>query len=75
MIDFFSIPPITLSVAFSNYNMPTDDKLSLAAIIAASLTTFEISAPLKPGVRVAHFLAYSDRVFLAFNLIFLRWTL
>jgi hypothetical protein len=46
------MPPITLSVAYSNYLTPTDSKLFLAAMMAASLTTFAISAPLKPGVNV-----------------------
>ena len=54
---------MTLSVAFSNWTIPTELRFSLAAIIAASFTTFDISAPLNPGVREATFFEYSDLVF------------
>jgi len=57
IIDFLSIPPMTLSVACSNSFTPTDSKLFLAAMMAASLTTLAISAPLKPGVNVDRCLA------------------
>jgi hypothetical protein len=51
MTVFFSRPPITLSVASSNYFMLTTLRSVLAAMIAASLQTLAMSAPLKPGVR------------------------
>ena len=72
IIDFLSMPPITRSVASSNYVMPTEGRFFLAAIIAPSLHTFEISAPLNPGVRVASFFAYSCLVCSAFNFIFFK---
>lgn len=59
-------------MAFSNYFTPTDSKLFLAAIIAASLTTFAISAPLNPGVKVERCFAYSVFVFSGFSLIFFK---
>jgi hypothetical protein len=59
-------------MAFSNYFIPTDSRSSRAATMAASLQTFDISAPLKPGVKDAIFLAYSSLVFSAFNLIFFK---
>ena len=57
---FFSIPAITLSVASSNSLIVTESKLFLAAIIAASLHMFCMSAPLKPGVSADIFLANSS---------------
>ena len=64
-----------LSTATSNSFNPTDSSLFLAAIIAASLQTLAISAPLNPGVKVAIFLAYSSLVLSLLSLIFLRCTL
>jgi len=52
--NFFSIPAITLSVAYSNSFIDTDSKSFLAPIIAPSLQIFLISAPLKPGVKAAN---------------------
>lgn len=75
MTVFFSIPPMTLSMADSNSLIPTDSKLYLAAMMAPSLHTFEISAPENPGVNDANFLAYSSLLFSALSLIFLRCTL
>jgi len=72
---FLSIPPITLSTAFSNSYMPTESRLCLAAIMAASLHMLEISAPLNPGVKVDIFLAYSSLVLSGLSLIFFKWTL
>ena len=63
---------MTRSVASSNYLMPTELKFFLAAMIAPSLATFEISAPLKPGVNLASFLEYSYLVCSALSLIFFK---
>ena len=40
----------------------TLDLFERAALMAASLQTLAISAPLKPGVKVASLLAYYSRV-------------
>ena len=50
---FFSKPPTILSTASRKSCLPTDFLLFLAAINAASLQTFAISAPEKPGVCFA----------------------
>mmetsp|Transcript_11058 Transcript_11058/g.34919 ORF Transcript_11058/g.34919 Transcript_11058/m.34919 type:complete len:267 (+) Transcript_11058:1394-2194(+) len=50
---FFSRPPSTRSTARSRCDMPTEPAPSRAAISAASLHTFAISAPLIPGVSAA----------------------
>ena len=47
---FFSRPPTILSTASRKSCFPTDFLFFLAAIKAASLQTFAISAPEKPGV-------------------------
>jgi hypothetical protein len=43
-------------------------------MIAPSLQIFEISAPLKPGVKAESFLAYSSFVRASLVLILARWT-
>ena len=53
----FSIPAITLSVANSKSFIETFSLSCLAAIIAASLQIFAISAPENPGVKAANFFA------------------
>jgi hypothetical protein len=50
---FFSRPPIIRSTASRKSCFPTDFLFFLAAISAASLQTFAISAPEKPGVCLA----------------------
>jgi hypothetical protein len=50
---FFSKPPIILSTASKKSCFPTCFLLFRAAIKAASLQMFAISAPLKPGVCLA----------------------
>ena len=47
---FFSSPPTILSTASKKSCLPTDFLFFLAAIRAASLQTFAISAPENPGV-------------------------
>ena len=49
----FSNPAITRSAADSKSTSPTASLLDRAATSAASLTTFAMSAPAKPGVRAA----------------------
>mmetsp|Transcript_4097 Transcript_4097/g.10491 ORF Transcript_4097/g.10491 Transcript_4097/m.10491 type:complete len:304 (+) Transcript_4097:621-1532(+) len=50
---FFSSPPITRSIAASKSVRFTNSLSALAAIRAASLHTFAMSAPANPGVRAA----------------------
>uniref|UniRef100_A0A182N998 Uncharacterized protein n=1 Tax=Anopheles dirus TaxID=7168 RepID=A0A182N998_9DIPT len=50
---FFSIPAITRSIACSKCFITIDSLRSRAAIRAASLHTFAMSAPVNPGVRAA----------------------
>jgi len=50
---FFSKPPITLSIAASKCSIVITVLSFLAAIKAASLQTFAMSAPANPGVRAA----------------------
>jgi hypothetical protein len=66
---------MTLSVASSNSLIDTSSLSPLAAIIAASLQMFAISAPEKPGVRAASFFEYCSLSNFSLVLIFLRWTL
>mmetsp|Transcript_48782 Transcript_48782/g.120999 ORF Transcript_48782/g.120999 Transcript_48782/m.120999 type:complete len:226 (-) Transcript_48782:464-1141(-) len=54
---FLSIPAITRSTAASKCSHPTCVAPRRAAMSAASLHTFATSAPEKPGVRAAIFLA------------------
>ncbi len=56
-VDFFSTPPMILYEASSKSIIETHFLSFLAAIIAASLQRFLISAPLNPGVNVANLLA------------------
>jgi len=51
---------MTLYDAISKSIIETDVLSPLAAIIAASLHKFLISAPLNPGVKVANLFAYSS---------------
>ena len=53
ILDFFSKPPIILSIASKKSCFPILFFDFLAAISAASLHTFAISAPEKPGVCLA----------------------
>ena len=71
---FFSIPAMTLSVAYSNSLIVTFSKFFLAAIIAASLQMFWMSAPLNPGVRADIFLENSLFSILGSVVIFFRCT-
>ena len=71
IFDFFSSPPTILSTASRKSCLPTVFFEVLAAINAASLQTFAISAPENPGVCLAKKLM---SIFLA-NLIGLRCTL
>mmetsp|Transcript_47065 Transcript_47065/g.100465 ORF Transcript_47065/g.100465 Transcript_47065/m.100465 type:complete len:308 (+) Transcript_47065:991-1914(+) len=52
-LDFFSSPPMTLSIAAWKSSISTTSFLWRAAMSAASLHTLAISAPEKPGVRPA----------------------
>jgi len=54
---FFSRPAITRSIAFSKSIKSIDSLSLLAAINAASLHAFAISAPENPGVNAANRLA------------------
>ena len=54
VLDFLSIPPITLSIASSKSESETFSQLFQIVIIAASFTTFFISDPEKLGVKVAN---------------------
>ena len=71
IFDFFSSPPTILSTASKKSCLPTVFFEVLAAINAASLQTFAISAPENPGVCLAKKLM---SIFFA-NLIGLRCTL
>ena len=53
IFDFFSSPPTILSTASRKSCLPTVFFEVLAAINAASLQTFAISAPENPGVCLA----------------------
>ncbi len=64
---FFSSPAITLSIAASKCLNSTEESSFLAAIRAASLHTFAISAPANPGVRNANLDAISSIEFNSFN--------
>ena len=66
---------MTRSVASSNSFIETHERFFLAAIIAASLQMFLISAPLKPGVNADNFLAYSFYGIFSLSLIFFKCTL
>mmetsp|Transcript_19613 Transcript_19613/g.47904 ORF Transcript_19613/g.47904 Transcript_19613/m.47904 type:complete len:227 (-) Transcript_19613:2771-3451(-) len=69
---FFSSPPITLSVACSKSTNSTASFPVLAAIIAASLHKFAMSAPANPGVRAA---SLSDKKeILSLSVRGFRWT-
>jgi len=68
----FSIPAMTLSVASSKSLIDTLVLSFLAAMIAASLQMFWISAPENPGVRALNFLEYSSLLKLSLTKIFLR---
>mmetsp|Transcript_30975 Transcript_30975/g.51331 ORF Transcript_30975/g.51331 Transcript_30975/m.51331 type:complete len:308 (+) Transcript_30975:665-1588(+) len=71
-LDFFSSPPITRSIAALKSSNSTKSFLCRAAMRAASLQTFAISAPEKPGVSAARRGAISSMP--SASLIFLRCT-
>lgn len=75
IIPFFSIPPISRSVAISKSWEVTNYLLFLAAKRAASLQRLAIYAPLNPGVKEESLFAksYLDRV--DSTTIFFKWTL
>mmetsp|Transcript_32889 Transcript_32889/g.82617 ORF Transcript_32889/g.82617 Transcript_32889/m.82617 type:complete len:423 (-) Transcript_32889:407-1675(-) len=72
---FFSRPPMTRPMAASKSKMPTRVFSFLTAMRAASFTTFAMSAPEKPDVRCASFLAYSSMARSESSTIFLRCTM
>lgn len=61
--DRFSVPPTTRSTAYSKFFALTDFWLVLAACRAASLQTLAMSAPEKPGVKIANLCEYVSGVF------------
>ena len=58
ILPFFSIPPMTRSIAASKSSIVTASAARRAPTMAASLQTFAMSAPLIPGESAASRCAY-----------------